>query len=180
MKHTFEGENNRAGIVAFMKNPSAPPPAKQKEQDWSSESNSEIVHLTSSNFEPALKDERSVLVMFYAPWCGHCKKMKPEYEKAAEIMKAKNIPGMLAALDATKEPSVGQQFGVKGYPTVKYFSNGDFKFDVNVREANKIVEFMQVRPDVSTGGESLYDSVSILTESNGTSTTTSPGSSMGG
>uniref|UniRef100_A0A2M3ZE94 Protein disulfide-isomerase a5 n=1 Tax=Anopheles braziliensis TaxID=58242 RepID=A0A2M3ZE94_9DIPT len=143
MKHTFEGENNRAGIVAFMKNPSAPPPAKQKEQDWSSESNSEIVHLTSSNFEPALKDERSVLVMFYAPWCGHCKKMKPEYEKAAEIMKAKNIPGVLAALDAMKEPSIGQQFGVKGYPTVKYFTNGDYKFDVNVRDANKIIEFMQ-------------------------------------
>ncbi|XP_035909527.1 LOW QUALITY PROTEIN: protein disulfide-isomerase A5 [Anopheles stephensi] len=143
MKYTFEGENNKAGIVAFMKNPTAPPPAKQKEPDWASESSSEIVHLTVGNFEPALKDEKSVLVMFYAPWCGHCKKMKPEYEKAAEIMKAKNIPGVLAALDATKEAPIGHQYGVKGYPTVKYFSNGEFKFDVNVREADKIVKFMQ-------------------------------------
>ncbi|XP_053674938.1 protein disulfide-isomerase A5 [Anopheles nili] len=143
MKYTFEGENNKAGIVAFMKNPAAPPPTKPKEPDWASESSSEIVHLTAGNFEPALKDEKSVLVMFYAPWCGHCKKMKPEYEKAAEIMKSKNIPGVLAALDATKEASVGQQYGVKGYPTVKYFSNGEFKFDVNVRDAEKIVEFMQ-------------------------------------
>lgn len=145
MKYTFEGENNKAGIVAFMKNPAAPPPTKPKEADWASESSSEIVHLTAGSFEPALKDEKSVLVMFYAPWCGHCKKMKPEYEKAAEIMKAKNIPGVLAALDATKEASVGQQYGVKGYPTVKYFSNGEFKFDVNVREADKIVKFMEVR-----------------------------------
>uniref|UniRef100_A0A182SXK4 Thioredoxin domain-containing protein n=1 Tax=Anopheles maculatus TaxID=74869 RepID=A0A182SXK4_9DIPT len=143
MKYTFEGENNKAGIVAFMKNPTAPPPAKPKEPDWASESSSEIVHLTVGNFEPALKDEKSVLVMFYAPWCGHCKKMKPEYEKAAEIMKAKNIPGVLAALDATKEAPIGHQYGVKGYPTVKYFSNGEFKFDVNVREADKIVKFMQ-------------------------------------
>nr|XP_040232227.2 protein disulfide-isomerase A5 [Anopheles coluzzii] len=143
MKYTFEGENNKAGIVAFMKNPAAPPPTKPKEADWASESSSEIVHLTAGSFEPALKDEKSVLVMFYAPWCGHCKKMKPEYEKAAEIMKAKNIPGVLAALDATKEASVGQQYGVKGYPTVKYFSNGEFKFDVNVREADKIVKFME-------------------------------------
>lgn len=70
------------------------------------------------------------------------KRMKPEYEKAAVIMKEKNIPGVLAALDATKDPEIAAQFKVKGYPTVKYFSNGEFKFDVNVREADKIVEFM--------------------------------------
>lgn len=33
---------------------------------------------------------------------------------------------------------------MKGYPTVKYFVNGEFKFDVNVRDADKIVEFMKV------------------------------------
>lgn len=70
--------------------------------------------------------------------------MKPEYEKAAQIMKEKQIPGVLAALDATKEGTVAAQFGVKGYPTVKYFVNGEFKFDVRVRETDKIVEFMKV------------------------------------
>lgn len=54
------------------------------------------------------------------------------------------IPGVLAALDATKESSIGVQYGVKGYPTVKYFANGEFMFDVNVRDADKIVEFMKV------------------------------------
>lgn len=51
---------------------------------------------------------------------------------------------MLAALDATKDNAVATRFGVKGYPTVKYFSHGEFKFDVNVRDADKIVEFMKV------------------------------------
>lgn len=49
---------------------------------------------------------------------------------------------MLAAVDATKEPAVASRFNVKGYPTVKYFSYGELKFDVNVREAPKLVEFM--------------------------------------
>lgn len=142
-KYTFEGENNKAGIISFIKDPSAAPPPKPKEEDWAADSSSEIVHLTSSSFEPALKDEKSVLVMFYAPWCGHCKKMKPEYEKAADIIKNNKIAGVLTALDATKEPEIAAKFGVKGYPTVKYFVNGEFKFDVNVRDAEKIVEFMK-------------------------------------
>jgi thioredoxin-like negative regulator of GroEL len=50
----------------------------------------------------------------------------------------------LAAVDAVKESAIGQQFGVKGYPTVKYFVNGEFKFDVNVRDTEKIIEFMKV------------------------------------
>lgn len=142
-KYVYEGDNNKEGIVSFMKNPSAPPPAKPKEAEWASDPNSEIVHLISSNFDSVLVDEKSALIMFYAPYCGHCKRMKPEYERAAVLMKEKKLPGILAAVDATKEQDVGARFDIKGYPTVKFFSNGEFKFDVNLREADKIVEFMK-------------------------------------
>lgn len=49
---------------------------------------------------------------------------------------------MLAAVDATKEQAIATKYSIKGYPTVKYFSYGELKFDVNVRESPKIVEFM--------------------------------------
>lgn len=50
---------------------------------------------------------------------------------------------MLVAVDATKEQSIAARYSIKGYPTVKYFAYGEMKFDVNVRESQKIVEFMQ-------------------------------------
>ncbi|KAL1490601.1 hypothetical protein ABEB36_013267 [Hypothenemus hampei] len=141
VKLTYEGENKRAALVQFVHNPMAPQ-IKVKEPEWS-ESGSDVVHLTSVNFDTVLKDSASVLVMFYAPWCGHCKRMKPEYETAAAQMKEDGIPGILAAIDATKEPSVASRFNIKGYPTVIYFSYGEQMYQPSVREASKIIEFMK-------------------------------------
>lgn len=66
-RHVYEGDNNKEGIVSFMKNPNAAPTPKAKEADWSTDPNSEIVHLMNSNFDSVLIDEKSALVMFYAP-----------------------------------------------------------------------------------------------------------------
>ena len=46
-------------------------------------------------------------------------------------------------MDATQEPALGQKFGVKGYPTVKYFKDGELAFDADVREEDAIVKFMK-------------------------------------
>ncbi|XP_050304030.1 protein disulfide-isomerase A5 [Anthonomus grandis grandis] len=141
VKFPYEGENKRAALVQFMHNP-VPPQVKVKEPEWS-DSVSDVIHLTSLTFDSTLKASESVLVMFYAPWCGHCKRMKPEYEAAAAQMKEQGVKGILAAVDATKDPSVASRFNVKGYPTVIYFSKGEQLYSPNVREAAKIVDFMR-------------------------------------
>ena len=51
--------------------------------------------------------------------CGHCKKLAPEYEKAASTLKEINIP--LAKVDCTKEEDVCNGVGVSGYPTLKVY-----------------------------------------------------------
>ncbi|XP_044761964.1 protein disulfide-isomerase A5 [Coccinella septempunctata] len=141
MKHVYEGENKKAAIVSFMKNPKAPAP-KTKDVSWN-DTKSDVLHLSSDDFDATLKKHNSLLVMFHAPWCGHCKRMKPEYEKAASALKKEGVNGILAAVDATQEQALASRFSVKGYPTIKYFSEGDLRFDVDFRDANKIISFMK-------------------------------------
>ena len=55
----------------------------------------DVVVGTDKNFESVIKENSFVVAEFYAPWCGHCKQLEPQYSKAAKQLKSHDPPIVL-------------------------------------------------------------------------------------
>eukprot|EP01012_Entosiphon_sulcatum_P030678 TRINITY_DN37_c0_g1_i1.p1 TRINITY_DN37_c0_g1~~TRINITY_DN37_c0_g1_i1.p1 ORF type:complete len:496 (+),score=126.46 TRINITY_DN37_c0_g1_i1:51-1490(+) len=110
----------------------------------------DVVVLTKDNFDSILESNPVVMVEFYAPWCGHCKQLAPEYSRAATQLKGSGI--ILGKVDATQEQELAEKHGVRGYPTIKVFQNGDPTEYEGGRTAGDIVAYLkkQSGPAVTT------------------------------
>lgn len=142
LQHPYGGEMTKDSLVSWMKDPQ-PPKEKEPELSWAEEENVFVKFLTAAEFDSIIAKEKSVLIMFYAPWCGHCKTMKPVYNNVARRLIDEKIDGVIAAVDATKETKLAERFKIKGFPTVKYFKNGKFAWDYSERAEEKIYAFMK-------------------------------------
>jgi len=83
-----------------------------------------VVVVTTGNWGKVVTEEKNVLVEFYAPWCGHCQSLAPEYAKAAGKLKELKSDIVLSKVDATVETKLAEKYGVQGFPTIKFFKKG--------------------------------------------------------
>ena len=69
----------------------------------------------------ARNDDVPLVVDFWAPWCGPCRMMAPEFSKAAQTM---NGEARLVKLNTEDYPAAGQKYGIRGIPTMIGFKGG--------------------------------------------------------
>ncbi|AQK84391.1 Protein disulfide isomerase-like 2-1 [Zea mays] len=124
----------------------------------------EVVALTEADFEKEVGQDRGALVEFYAPWCGHCKKLAPEYEKlGASFKKAKSV--LIAKVDCDEHKSVCSKYGVSGYPTIQWFPKGSLepkKYE-GQRSVEALAEFVNSEAGTNVKIAAIPSSVVVLT-----------------
>lgn len=127
----------------------------------------DVIVLTESNFEKEVGQDRGALVEFYAPWCGHCKKLAPEFEKlGASFKKAKSV--LIGKVDCDEHKSICTKYGVSGYPTIQWFPQGSLepkKYE-GARTADALTVFVNSEGGTNVKLATVPSSVVVLTEDN--------------
>lgn len=145
----FQGGRQAPAIVAEAKKlAGGGGDAAAAEED---DADSNVVKLTSATFDETVLASKDLwMVEFYAPWCGHCKKLAPEWSDAADMMLLEHEDAHLAAVDCTQHKDVCSRYGANSYPTIKVFGMGDKSGEDYVpaeyeggRVSSSIIEFME-------------------------------------
>uniref|UniRef100_F6QYR2 protein disulfide-isomerase n=1 Tax=Equus caballus TaxID=9796 RepID=F6QYR2_HORSE len=141
------------------------------EEEVTEEENGILV-LSRRTLARALQEHPALLVEFYAPWCGPCKVLAPEYSKAAALLAAELATARLAKVDGHAEPELTEEFSVTEYPTLKFFRDGDRLHPeeyTGPREAEGIAEWLRRRVGSSAtrleneeGARALIDAQDVV------------------
>jgi protein disulfide-isomerase A6 len=134
-----------------------------------SASGSSVLDLIPSNFDKIVfQSSKPALVEFFAPWCGHCKNLAPVYEELGAAFSHAEDKVSIGKVDADEHKSLGKQFGVQGFPTLKWFDGkkGSKPEDYNGgRDLESLTKFVAEKTGVKPRSKKATPSaVEMLTD----------------
>jgi len=102
---------------------------------------SKVEIITDRNFEEIVGKNKSVLVKHYAPWCGHCKVLEPEFASVGDAFESSDEV-IIAKIDCDEEKERCIKNGIKSYPTLQWYARGSLSAETfsAPRNAEAIVE----------------------------------------
>ncbi|SCZ94372.1 BZ3500_MvSof-1268-A1-R1_Chr12-2g03854 [Microbotryum saponariae] len=115
--------------------------------------------LVADQFDEVVADKsKDLLVEFYAPWCGHCKKLKPTWDELGEKYAGAKSKVTIAKFDATEnDVPASAGFRVSGFPTIKFraANTNEWISYEGDRTLESLVEFLESNAtnDISAADE---------------------------
>jgi protein disulfide-isomerase A1 len=101
--------------------------------------------LTDSNFNDFINDHEYAFLLFYSPWCSHCKKVMPEIAKLAKLAGKQSPKIAIGKVDITSEVDLSDIFGIEKYPTFKFFVRAEPIDYEGGRTATQILSWVKKR-----------------------------------
>lgn len=80
-----------------------------------------VLKITTQNFDSVKNSEKTVLLDFYADWCGPCRMVSPLVDEIAE----ENPQFLVGKINIDDEPELAQQFGINTIPTLLVMKSGE-------------------------------------------------------
>jgi thioredoxin domain-containing protein 5 len=85
---------------------------------------SSVTDMTDANHDEVIRSATAgAFVKFYAPWCGHCRKLEPTWEALSDALQPLPAATAVARVDCTKHRALCSRYGIRSFPTLLFFAD---------------------------------------------------------
>lgn len=97
--------------------------------------------LNEKTFHELVASGKNGMIKFYQPWCGHCTKMKPDWDRLAE---ESHNSVFIADVNCSDEDNLCNENDISGYPTIKVYKNGEEEKYTGPRTFDHLAAYVDV------------------------------------